>query len=258
MLTSGTPSARQSLTSICPRFDAAAVCTRAECPSRRMVSSIPRDVNGLTKDDAPSLAVAPSGKTRHAAASTTRYCEYIAPPAIPTVLPSSACAAEDWPAATTVPAPSLPTGSGLSIRAESPASAPGPNDAVTVGRSGVPVTVAVVISAPGMSTPKSDGLIGEASTRTNTSLVAGVGTGTSLSESSSVPREVTVERSSSAVSGNSVVMGGASFLSDVLELQSMMRCSTGRLRLNRGTTPHLYARGILFGSAPLGLPQPRQ
>ena len=58
-----------------------------------MVSTIPRAVRGLTKDDAPSLAVAPSGRTRHAAASTTRYCVYIAPPAIPTVLPRSACAA---------------------------------------------------------------------------------------------------------------------------------------------------------------------
>ena len=138
-----------------------------------MVSSIPRAVNGLTNDDAPSLAVAPSGKTRHADASTARYCVYIAPPAIPTVFPSRACAADDDPAATTVPAPSLPTGSGLSTRAESPARAPAPNDAVTTGRSGVPATVAVVMSAPAMRTPKSDGLIGEASTRTNTSLAAG-------------------------------------------------------------------------------------
>jgi hypothetical protein len=81
---------------------------------------------------------------------------YIAQPAIPTVFPSRACAADDDPATTTVPAPSLPTGSGLSIRAESPARAPAPNDAVTMGRSGVPSTVAVVMSAPGMRTPKSD------------------------------------------------------------------------------------------------------
>ena len=115
----------------------------------------------MTKDDAPSLAVAPSGKTRHADASTTRYCEYIAPPAIPTVFPRRACAAADDPAATTVPAPSLPTGSDLSTRADSPPSAPVPNDAVTTGRSGVPATVAVVMSAPAMSRPKSDGLIGD-------------------------------------------------------------------------------------------------
>ena len=68
------------------------------------------------------------------------------------------------------------------------------------------------MSAPAVSRPRSDGLIGEASTRTNTSLAAGVGTGTSCSESSSVPCDVTNERSSSAVSGKSVVMGGASFL----------------------------------------------
>ena len=166
----------------------------------------------MTKDDAPALAVAPSGKTRHAAASTTRYCEYIPPPAIPTVFPRRAWAADDEPAATTVPAPSLPTGSDLSTRAESPPRPPAPNEAVTMGRAGVPATVAVVMSAPGMRTPKSEGLIGEASTRTNTSLAPGVGTGTSTNESSRVPFDVTNERSSSAFSGNSAVMGGAPFL----------------------------------------------
>src|SRR6202022_4937713 len=144
-----------------------------------MVSSIPRAVNGLTKDDAPSLAVVPSGRTRHAEASTARYCAYIEPTAIATVLPRRAWAAEDDPAATTVPAPSLPTGSGLSTRIERPSSAPAGNVAVTIGRCGVPATVAVDMSAPATRTPKSDGLIGEASTRTNTSLAAGGGTGTS-------------------------------------------------------------------------------
>src|ERR1700757_1911893 len=172
-----------------------------------MVSNIPRAVRGLTKDDAPSFGVVPSGSTRQPEASTARYCAYMPPPAIPTVLPTRARAAEDDPAATTVPAPSLPTGSGLSTRAESPRSAPAANDAVTVGRSGVPATVAVDISAPAMRTPKSDGLIGEASTRTNTSLAAGDGTKTSCSESSSVPCDVTNERSSSAVSGKSAVIG---------------------------------------------------
>ena len=83
----------------------------------------------------------------------------------PDCFPTRAWAAEDDPAATTVPAPSLPTGSGLLTRAESPPSAPAGNDAVTLGRSGVPATVAVDMSAPAMRTPKSDGLIGEASTR---------------------------------------------------------------------------------------------
>src|SRR5246500_5809103 len=101
-----------------------------------MVSSIPRAVKGLTKDDAPSLAVVPSGKTRHAEASTARYCVYIAPPAIPTVFPTRAWAAEDEPAATTVPAPSLPTGSGLSTPAPQPPPAPPPHKTVAIWRSG--------------------------------------------------------------------------------------------------------------------------
>src|SRR6201998_4083614 len=114
ILTSGISSFWHSLTSIWPRLDAAAVCTRPECPWRRMVSVIPSAVIGLTNEDAPSLAVAPSGRTRHAAASTAWYCEYIAPPAIATVFPTRCWAADDDPAATTVPAPSLPTGSDLS------------------------------------------------------------------------------------------------------------------------------------------------
>ena len=40
-----------------------------------------------------------------------RYCVYIAPPIIETVLPISALAASEDPALTTTPAPSLPTGS---------------------------------------------------------------------------------------------------------------------------------------------------
>src|ERR1700741_4489349 len=134
-----------------------------------MVSSIPRAVKGLTKDDAPSFAVVPSGKTRHAEASTARYCVHIAPPAIPTVFPARAWAAEDDPAATTVPAPSLPTARGLSTRARRPPTAPAANDAVAVGRSGGPAPGAVEMSAPATRGPKSDGLIGEASPRTNTS-----------------------------------------------------------------------------------------
>src|SRR6202023_1979004 len=112
-----------------------------------MVSSIPRAVKGLTKDDAPSFGVVPSGRTRHAEASTARYCVYIAPPAIATVFPTRAWAAEDDPAATTVPAPSLPTGSDLSSRADSALRAASPTEAVTTGRSGVPATVAVLMSA---------------------------------------------------------------------------------------------------------------
>src|SRR6201998_2900172 len=133
ILTSGIPSFWQSLTSIWPRFDAAAVCTRPECPSRRMVSVIPSAVFGLTNDDAPSPAVPTPGRTRHAEASTARYCVYIAPPAIATVFPTSAWAAEDSPAATTVPAPSLPTGSDLSSRADSPPRVASATEAMTMG-----------------------------------------------------------------------------------------------------------------------------
>src|SRR5437764_637494 len=172
-----------------------------------MVSVIPSAVIGLTKDDAPSFAVAPSGSTRHAEASTARYCEYIAPPAIATFLPTRAWAAADDPAATTVPAPSLPTGSDLSSRADSAPSVESLTGAVTTGRSGVPVTVAVIMSALATSRPRSDGLIGDASTRTNTSSAPGAGTGTSCSESSSSPPDVTNERNSRAVSGKSPAMG---------------------------------------------------
>ena len=100
-----------SLLSIWPRFDAAAVCTSALWPSSFIVSTMPMAVSGLTKHDAPSAGVVPGGSSRHCAALMTRYCEYIAPPRIATVLPTSFCAASDVPAATTTPAPSLPTGS---------------------------------------------------------------------------------------------------------------------------------------------------
>src|SRR5690242_16797747 len=110
MLTRSTLSARQILTSICPRFDAAAVCTSALWPSARMVATMPSAVSGLTKQEAPSAGVVPAGSTRHCAALMQRYCEYMAPPSTATVLPISACAAGDEPACTTTPAPSLPTG----------------------------------------------------------------------------------------------------------------------------------------------------
>ena len=173
---------------------------------RRMVSIMPSAVIGLTKDDAPSLAAVPSGNTRQADASTARYCEYIAPPTIATVFPTSAWAASDEPAATTVPAPSLPTGSDWSSRAASPFNEDCPMGAVTTGRSGVPATVASDMSAVATRRPRSEGLIGAASTRTNTSLCPGIGTATSCSESSRLPAEVTSERSSSAVSGKAAAM----------------------------------------------------
>ena len=82
------------------------------------------------------------------------------------------------------PRPRCPPEATCRVAPTSAPSAPAPNEAVTTGRSGVPATVAVVMSALATRRPRSDGLIGEASTRTNTSLAAGVGTGTSCSESS--------------------------------------------------------------------------
>ncbi len=61
MLTRPIPSARHSRFSIWPRFDAAAVCTSAVWPSRRIVPTRPSTVSGFTKHDAPSTAVTPSG-----------------------------------------------------------------------------------------------------------------------------------------------------------------------------------------------------
>ena len=110
MFTRPTLSLRQILLSICPRLEAAAVCTSALCPSARMVATMPSAVSGLTKQEAPSAGVVPGGRTRHCTALMQRYCEYMAPPRMATVLPSSACAAGEAPACTTTPAPSLPTG----------------------------------------------------------------------------------------------------------------------------------------------------
>ena len=123
--------------SIWPRLEAAAVCTSALWPSRRMVSTMPSAVSGLTKHEAPSAGVAPAGSTRHCSALMVRYCEYIAPPSMATVLPSSACAAGEAPAATTTPAPSLPTGIDWSEPAgHAPSCARSGTCAVTTGRRG--------------------------------------------------------------------------------------------------------------------------
>ena len=132
MLTRPMPSARHSRFSIWPRFDAAAVCTRAVWPSRRIVPTRPSTVSGFTKHDAPSTAGHPAGSSRHCETSTHRYCEYIAPPSTATVLPSSAWAASDAPAATTVPAPSLPTGRESPTRPARPGNAAGGTVADTV------------------------------------------------------------------------------------------------------------------------------
>ncbi len=194
ILTRPMPSLRQILLSICPRLDAAAVCTRALWPSRRMVSVMPSAVSGLTKQEAPSAGVMPAGSGRHSVTLRQRYCAYIAPPIIATVFPISAFAASDDPVLTTTPAPSLPTGIDSSSRPAMARIAASGTFAVTTGASLVPDAFAVVMSAAPTSSPRSDGLIGEASTRTTTSSAAGSGIGTSTSDNSSSPLFLMRER----------------------------------------------------------------
>ena len=71
--------------------------------------------------------------------------------------------------------------------------------AVTTGVSLVPETFAVDMSAGPIRSPRSDGLIGVASTRTTTSSSAGSGVGTFTSDSSSSPLFLSSERSCSPV-----------------------------------------------------------
>src|SRR6266567_5022891 len=142
-----------------------------------MVSVMPSAVSGLTKHEAPSAGVVPDGSGRHSRTLRVRYWAYIAPPIIATVLPISAFAASDDPVLITTPAPSLPTGMDSSTRpamAFIPASG---TFAVITGASLVPDAFAVVISAAPTRSPRSEGLIGEASTRTTTSSGAGSGVG---------------------------------------------------------------------------------
>src|SRR5579863_3350044 len=199
MLTRATPSLRQILLSIWPRLEAAAVCTSALWPSRRIVSTIPSDVSGLTKQEAPSAAEAPSGSTRQSPALIVRYCEYMAPPIIATVLPISAFAASDDPVLITVPAPSLPTGIDSSSRPAIDRIAASGTLAVTIGASLVPDVLAVAMSAAPTNRPRSDGLIGDASTRTTTSSADGSGVGRLTNDISSSPLFLINERSCSPV-----------------------------------------------------------
>src|SRR5437588_8138468 len=122
-----------------------------------MVSVMPSDVSGLTKQDAPSAAVVPAGSSSTSLALMQRYCAYIAPPIMATVLPISALAGSDDPVLITTPAPSLPTGIDSSIRpaiAFIPASG---TWAVTTGESLVPDALAVAMSAAPIKRPRSEG-----------------------------------------------------------------------------------------------------
>ncbi len=141
----------------------------------------------------------PSGSTRQSAARIVRYCAYMAPPIIATVLPINAFAASDDPVLMTTPAPSLPTGMDSSSRPAMARIAASGTFAVITGASLVPEAFAVVTSAAPISRPRSDGLIGEASTRTTTSSADGSGIGTLTSDISSSPLFLIIERSCSPV-----------------------------------------------------------
>src|SRR5258708_9825811 len=120
-----------------------------------MGSVMPSAVNGLTKEEAPSACVMPAGSGRHSETLRQRYCEYIAPPSIATVLPISAFAASDEPVLTTTPAPSLPTGIDSSSRPAIAFIAASGTFAVITGESLVPDAFAVDISAAPTNSPQS-------------------------------------------------------------------------------------------------------
>ncbi len=164
-----------------------------------MVSVMPSAVSGLTKQDAPSAAVVPSGSGNSSLTRMVRYCAYMAPPIIATVLPISAFASSDDPVLITTPAPSLPTGIDSSSRPAMARIAASGTFAVMTGASLVPDALAVDMSAAPTSRPRSDGLIGEASTRTTTSSGPGSGTGTLTREISSSPLFLISDRSCSPV-----------------------------------------------------------
>jgi hypothetical protein len=151
---------------------------------------MPSAVSGLTNDDAASTAATPSGTGMHMTCESFVWVAYIEPLTPETVAPSSACASGDDPAATTVPAPSLPHGIGCPTRAAFMAMAAGLNvptraPSTDANDSG---------SAPAMSMPRSDGLMGAASTATTTSSRPGSGIGSVSIAMRTVPSSVTVER----------------------------------------------------------------
>src|SRR6266436_2685256 len=171
-----------------------------------MVSVMPSAVSGLTKHEAPSAGVMPAGSGRHSLTFRQRYCAYMAPPIMATVLPISAFAASDDPVLITTPAPSLPTGMDSSSRAAMAFMPASGTFAVTTGKSLVPDALAVVMSAAPTKRPRSDGLIGEASTRTTTSSGPGSGVGTSTSDISSSPLFFISERSCSPVLVSALIL----------------------------------------------------
>ena len=218
------------------------MCTSAVCPSSRMVSIIPRAVSGLMKLDAPSAAVVPAGSGRHCSTLTQRNCEYIPPPRTATTLPRRAWAAGDDPALTTTPAPSLPAGIDWSTRPAMALISFSGMLAVTTELSAEPDTRAVLMSAAPKRSPRSEGLIGAASTRTTTSSGPGPGVGTRRRESSSVPVDFTRDRSCSplaaslGVTGSFIARAPAAAISRGLTIRKASRSirSAGPRPVHRG------------------------
>ncbi len=171
MLTRPMPSLRQILLSIWPRLEAAAVCTSALWPSRRMVSVMPSAVSGLTKQEAPSAGVVPAGSTRQS-------CRLAGSDIAHTSRRRSS-----RPSCPSAPSPRRDdpvlidhAGALIADRhrfiepaGHRPASPASGTFAVMTGASLVPDALAVAISAAPIRRPRSDGLIGVASTRTTTS-----------------------------------------------------------------------------------------
>ena len=152
----------------------------------------PKAVSGFTNEDADCVVVVPSFMTKQLVPLTLRYWEYIAPPARPTVFPIRCL--NSAPASSTIPPPSLPTfidfptlgficfmrPSWIFIFAT--VSSPDPE---TLRESR--------LAAKLISKPKSDGLIGDASTFIRTSSSEGFGLSHWTIDISMVPSSVTVD-----------------------------------------------------------------
>src|SRR6201998_1742230 len=121
-----------------------------------MVTVIPKAVSGLTKLDAPSAGVTSSGGTGQLPDGTVGYWPYLPPPATATVLPTRAFASS--PAATTTPAPSLPTSMAVPTRAAIARNPAGGTGIVVRGAGPSPTVFAVDRSAAPRRSPRSEGL----------------------------------------------------------------------------------------------------
>ena len=150
---------------------------------------MPKAVSGFTKHDAASRALVPSSRTKQSRAFTMRWVAYIPPARAAITCPWSAWASSPVPASTTMPAPSFPTGMGRSSRPMRPSTAPSGSDRTSPFSDFETVDA----SAPARRSPRSLGLMGDASTATSTSSGPGFGTSNSSIPKWTVDSEVTVE-----------------------------------------------------------------